>query len=122
MSAKKYLDLTGLQYYHNEMVNKIVDLEYDPERLFENKTELFSLEKWGANKYGRVVGLKKGLMITVGGQVWQLENPTLFNTKLSMTGLTPAEKALLPIDQIGWKVVGSTVDFDVNDHVLQLTK
>ena len=122
MSAQKYLDLTGLNTYHNEMVKRIVDLEYDPERMFDDKVDLFSLQKWGANKYGRVVGLKAGLMITVGGQLWQLENPTLFNSKLSMTGLTPAEKALIPIDQLGWKIVGSNVDFNIDDHVLQLTK
>lgn len=122
MSAQKYLDLTGLNTYHNEMVKRIVDLEYDPERMFDDKVDLFSLQKWGANKYGRVVGLKAGLMITVGGQLWQLENPTLFNSKLSMTGLTPAEKALIPIDQLGWKIVGSNVDFNVDDHVLELTK
>ena len=122
MSAQKYLDLTGLNTYHNEMVKRIVDLEYDPERMFDDKVDLFSLQKWGANKYGRVVGLKAGLMITVGGQLWQLENPTLFNSKLSMTGLTPAEKALIPIDQLGWKIVGSNVDFNVDDHVLELMK
>ena len=122
MSAQKYLDLTGLNTYHNEMVKRIVDLEYDPERMFDDKVDLFSLQKWGANKYGRVVGLKAGLMITVGGKLWQLENPTLFNSKLSMTGLTPAEKALIPIDQLGWKIVGSNVDFNVDDHVLELTK
>ena len=122
MSAQKYLDLTGLNTYHNEMVKRIADLEYDPERMFDDKVDLFSLQKWGANKYGRVVGLKAGLMITVGGQIWQLENPTMFNSKLSMTGLTPAEKALIPIDQLGWKIVGSNVDFNIDDHVLQLTK
>ena len=122
MSAQKYLDLTGLNTYHNEMVKRIVDLEYDPERMFDDKVDLFSLQKWGANKYGRVVGLKAGLMITVGGQLWQLENPTMFNSKLSMTGLTPAEKALIPIDQLGWKIVGSNVDFNVDDHTLMLTK
>ena len=122
MSAQKYLDLTGLNTYHNEMVKRIADLEYDPERMFDDKVDLFSLQKWGANKYGRVGGRKGGLMITVGGQIWQLENPTMFNSKLSMTGLTPAEKALIPIDQLGWKIVGSNVDFNIDDHVLQLTK
>ena len=37
MSAQKYLDLTGLNTYHNEMVKRIVDLEYDPERMFDDK-------------------------------------------------------------------------------------
>lgn len=119
--SNKYLDLTGLQTYHNEMVSKIVDLEYDPERLFEEKIDLFDLNKWGANKYGRVVGLKAGLMVTVEGKVWQLENPTRFNRILSRAQ-SAAEKAELSPEELGWIVVGSSMDFNIADHTLQLIK
>lgn len=121
MSTNKFLDYEGLQTYHSEIVRRLTDLEYDPERLFENKVDLFSLDRWGANKYGRIVGLKTGLMITVEGQIWQLENPTKFNRILSRVQ-SAEDKALLPPEDLGWKVVGSSVDFNVNDHTLELTK
>jgi hypothetical protein len=121
MSTKKYLDLEGLGAYHSELVNKLVDLEYEPEKMFENKVDLFSLDKWGANKYGRVVGLRKGLMVTVENQIWQLENPARFNGVLS--GSQSIEyKTQLPPDDLGWTIVGNTVDFNVNNHILELTK
>ena len=121
MSAQKYLDLTGLNTYHNEMIKRIADLEYDPERMFEDKVDLFSLQKWGTNKYGRVVGLKAGLMITVGGQIWQLEDPTKFNRILSRVQ-SAEDKAQLTPEELGWNVIGSNVDFNVDDHTLMLTK
>jgi len=121
MSTNKFLDYEGLQTYHSEIVRRLTDLEYDPERLFENKVDLFSLDRWGANKYGRIVGLKTGLMITVEGQIWQLESPTKFNRILSRVQ-SAEDKAQLPPEDLGWKVVGSSVDFNVNDHTLELTK
>ena len=121
MSTNKFLDYEGLQTYHSEIVRRLTDLEYDPERLFENKVDLFDKSKWGVNKYGRVVGLKTGLMITVEGQIWQLEDPALFNSILSRNQ-DPNIKARIPVDELGWKVVGSSVDFNVNDHTLELTK
>lgn len=118
---KKYLDSEGLALYHNELVKRLSNLEYDPERLFENKTELFSKSKWGADKYGRVSGLKKGLIITVGKQLWQLVNPDTFNLILSRVQ-DVNEKILIPVEDLGWKVISNTVDFDINDHTLILTK
>lgn len=121
MSTNKFLDFEGLQTYHNEIVRRLTDLEYDPDRMFENKVDLFSFEKWGANKYGRVVGLKKGLMVTVEGQIWQLDDPAKFNRILSRAQ-SAEDKALLTPEELGWKVVGSSVDFDVNNNTLVLTK
>lgn len=118
---KKYLDSEGLALYHNELVKRLSNLEYDPERLFENKTELFSKSKWGADKYGRVSGLKKGLIITVGKQLWQLVNPDTFNLILSRVQ-DVNEKILIPVEDLGWKIISNTVDFDVNGHTLILTK
>lgn len=117
----KYLDLTGLQTYHNEMVTRLTNLEYDPERLFESKEDLFSLDKWGANKYGRVVGLKAGLMVTVEGKIWQLEDPTTFNGILSRTQAVE-EKAALSPEELGWRVVGNSVDYNISNHTLALSK
>lgn len=119
--TKKYLNLEGLGTYHSELVNKLIDLEYDPNRMFTTKAQLFSLSKWGADKYGRVVGLKAGLIVTVGTQIWQLENPSTFAPILSR--IQPiSEKVAMTPEQLGWKIVGNTVDFDVNDHTLELYK
>lgn len=121
MSANNFLDFEGLQTYHDELIKRLTDLEYDPERLFEHKVDLFSLSRWGANKYGRVVGLKTGLIITVEGQIWQLEDPVKFNRILSRIQ-SPDEKAAMTPEELGWKIVGSTVDFNINNHTLELTK
>lgn len=120
-NTKKYLDLEGLGTYHDELVQRLTDLEYDPNRIFANKVELFSLQKWGMDKYGRIVGLKEGLIVSVGNEIWQLENPTTFNSVLRAIMDVNAKAAMTP-SQLGWKVLGSTVDFDISDHVLQLTK
>ena len=117
----KYLDYSGLSKYHDELVTRLADLEYDPERMFEDKADLFSLQKWGANKYGRVAGLKAGLIITVENKLWQLDDPETFMGILS-SSQPVGEKVLIPAEDLGWKIVGSSVDFNVNDHVLQLTK
>lgn len=119
--TNKYLDYEGLRTYHDELVSRLADLEYDPSRLFDEKIDLFDKQKWGSDKYGRVAGLKEGLMITVGNQIWQLVNPVTFNTVLSR--VQPAsEKALIPTEDLGWKVIGNNVDFDIANHVLHLTK
>ena len=120
-STIKYLNYEGLSKYHDELVKRLADLEYDPERMFETKADLFSLQKWGANKYGRVAGLKAGLIITVENKLWQLEDPDTFNNVLSSVQ-DVSEKVLIPVEDLGWRIVGSSVDFNINDHVLQLTK
>lgn len=120
-NTNKFLDYEGLRTYHDELVKRMANLEYDPERLFETKEDLFSLTKWGANKYGRVSGLKEGLLITVGGQIWQLVDPDTFNTILSRVQSVD-EKVLIPVEDLGWKVVSNTVDFNISGHILQLTK
>ena len=120
-NTKQYLDYAGLKTYHDELIRRLTDLEYDPERMFEDKKDLFDEQKWGKNKYDRIVGLKAGLIITVGSQIWQLVNPDTFITIL--TGVQPIEdKILIPVEDLGWKIVGNTVDYDIYDHTLILTK
>ena len=120
-NTKQYLDYVGLKTYHDELIRRLTDLEYDPERMFEDKKDLFDEQKWGKNKYDRIVGLKAGLIITVGSQIWQLVNPDTFITIL--TGVQPIEdKILIPVEDLGWKIVGNTVDYDSSDHTLILTK
>ena len=120
-NTEKYLSYDGLATYQDELVRRLTDLDYDPNRMFADKTELFSLEKWGANRFGRVIGLKAGLIITVDGQIWQLEDPVVFNNILSRNQPV-AYKVLIPVEDLGWKIIGNTVDFNINDHVLELTK
>lgn len=120
-NTEKYLSYDGLVTYQDELVRRLTDLDYDPNRMFTNKADLFTLSKWGVNRFGRVVGLKAGLMVTVDDQIWQLENPVVFNNVLS--GSQPLEeKVLIPVEDLGWKIVGSTVDFNINNHILELTK
>ena len=120
-NTEKYLSYEGLATYQDELVRRLTDLDYDPDRMFANKTELFSLEKWGVNRFGRVVGLKAGLMITLDGQIWQLEDPVVFNSILS-GNQSIESKVLIPMEDLGWKIVGNTVDFNINGHILELTK
>ena len=120
-NTEKYLSYDGLATYQDELVRRLTDLDYDPNRMFADKTELFSLEKWGANRFGRVIGLKAGLIITVDGQIWQLVDPVVFNSVLS-GNQTIESKVLIPVEDLGWKIIGNTVDFNINDHVLELTK
>ena len=116
--TKKYLDYEGLKTYHNELVKRIKDLEYDPERIFRDTTELCSRSKW-SDESGRIVGLKSGLIVTVGGKLWQLVDVETFSSILKT--LNPYfNPATAPADDLGWVVVG--VDFDVDNHILQLKK
>ena len=121
MATKQYLDYEGLSLYHSELVKRLVDLEYDPNRIFEDKVDLFSLNKWGADKYGRVTGLKNGLIITVGSEIWQLVDAETFRPILTRIQ-DVTEKAQIPVEDLGWKIVGNTVDFNINGHTLELTK
>lgn len=120
-NTDRFLDYEGLKKYHHEMVERLIDLEFDPNRMFDDKVDLFNKTKWGADKYGRVAGLKAGLIITVGTQIWQLEDPDTFGRILARVQ-DPNEKALIPVEDLGWKIVGSNVDFNVVGHTLQLTK
>ena len=120
-NTKKYLDLEGLGAYHDELVQRLTDLEYDPNRIFATKAQLFSTNKWGMDKYGRIVGLKAGLIVSVGTQIWQLVNPSTFSTILNTVGPI-ADKVAMEPDELGWKVLGNSVDFNISDHTLQLTK
>ncbi len=119
--VKKYLDLEGLGIYHNELEDRLKKLVYEPTRMFDDKEDLFSSSNWELDKMGNLYGAKVGSIVTVGGQLWQLENPLLWSTMYKR--VQPIEEKLeMTPEQLGWKVIGNTVDFNVDDHVLQLTK
>ena len=121
MGTKKYLDLDGLGAYHDELAERLKNLEYDPSRMFDDKEDLFSTSKWETDSLGRLYGLKEGLIVTVGGQFWQLEDPEKWSTIYRR--VQPIEEKLENTpEQLGWRIVGNTVDFNIDDHVLQLTK
>lgn len=123
--AKKeqYLDYEGLKTYHSELVDRLKDLEYDPSRMFATKVDLLTINNWDHDEYLRIYGLKAGLIITVGNQIWQLVTPETFYEKITEMGKTPQQKSeLYSVTQLGWKIVGNTVDFNINNHTLELTK
>jgi len=122
-TTHKYLDYEGLQRYHNKLVSRLADLEYDPKRMFEDIEELITPSNWGTSKYGRIVGLKEGLIVTVDDKIWQLQDPNTFRGVLTSSA-SIADKLLTydTPESLGWKIVGSTVDFDIINHTLQLTK
>ena len=55
----------------NNLLNDNSDFRFDDskEKIFKDTTELCSASNWGADKYGRVAGLKNGLIVTVGGKI-----------------------------------------------------
>lgn len=116
-NTKQYLDYAGLQTYHSELVQRLADLEYDPNRLFADINALTTKSNWERN--GRISGVKEGMMVTVGGLIWQLVNVNTFkgilNDNSSVTESTTAE-------DLGWTIISNTVDFNVDDHILELTK
>lgn len=122
MDDKKFLDFEGLKKYHDALIKKLKDLDFNPQMMFDDKTSLVDLNNWKHDQYGRVYGLKKGLIVTVGTSIWQLVDPETFKTKLSTVGLSNEEKAALTPNELGWKIVGSTADFDVEKHTLNLKK
>lgn len=122
MDDKKFLDFEGLKKYHDVLIKKLKDLDFNPQMMFDDKTSLVDLNNWKHDQYGRVYGLKKGLIVTVGTSIWQLVDPETFKTKLSTVGLSNEEKAALTPNELGWKIIGSTTDFDVEKHTLNLKK
>jgi len=118
-NENKYLDYEGLMHYHKELVNRLKDLEYDPKRIFASQSDLMKKDNWDIDQYGRIFGLKTGLVVTVDKHFWQLTEPSkfakVFKTIGDKSGYTTPES-------IGWEVVGSTVDFEIDDHTLKLLK
>ena len=116
-NTKQYLDYTGLTTYHNELVQRLEDLEFEPNKMFADVSALVTRSNWVKN--GRIAGVKEGLMVTVGDYIWQLKDVNVFKGILennsSVTESTTAE-------ELGWKVISNKVDFDVNNHTLILTK
>ena len=80
--VKKYLDLEGLGIYHSELVDRLKKLTYEPTRMFDDKEDLFSSSNWELDRMGNLYGARVGSIVTVGGQLWQLENPLLWSTVL----------------------------------------
>ena len=116
-NTKQYLDYAGLKTYHNELIQRLVDLEFEPNKMFADVNALVTRSNWVKNN--RIAGVKVGLMVTVGDYIWQLKNADTFEKILknnsSVTKSTTAE-------DLGWKVISNKVDFNVNDHTLILTK
>lgn len=112
-NTKQYLDYTGLTTYHNELVQRLEDLEFEPNKIFANVDALVNPSNWLKN--GRVAGVKAGLIITVDGVLWQLVDADKF--KKILEGKIAPES--LTAENLGWDVV---IDFNVNDHILVLTK
>lgn len=121
MANKKYLDYDGFKTYHNELVSHLRDLAFDPQRMFETTTELVTPANWHI-EYGRLMGIKRGLIVTVADKFWQLTDPDKFQARVTRIGETIEEKANLEPEQLGWKIVGSTTEFDINGHTLKLMK
>ena len=112
-NTKQYLDYTGLTTYHNELVQRLEDLEFEPNKIFADVDALVTRSNWVKNN--RIAGLKVGLMVTVGGVLWQLVDADKF--KKILEGKIAPES--LTAENLGWDVV---IDFNVNDHILVLTK
>ena len=120
--AERYLDYDGLKTYHDELVRELKHLEFDPQRMFDTQEDIVTPSNWEADKYGRVFGLKVGLIVTVGNKIWQLTDPGKFVARMNTVGETIAAKAALAPEVLGWKIVGCTTDFDVDEHLLKLMK
>ena len=116
-NTKQYLDYAGLQTYHKELAQRLADLEFEPNKMFADVNALVTRSNWVKNN--RIAGVKVGLMVTVGDYIWQLKDVNVFKGILennsSVTESTTAE-------EMGWRVIGNKVDFDINDHTLILTK
>lgn len=118
-SNKKYLDYNGFKLYHDELVKRLKDLNYDPQRMFDSKEDLLKKSNWTDDRYGRIFGLKVGLIVTVNNIIWQLVDPDLFQKKMNTIGLELSE---LSAEDLGWKIVGSSSDFEIDGHRLKLLK
>ena len=116
-NTKQYLDYAGLKTYHDELIQRLTDLEYEPNKMFADVNELVTRSNWVKNN--GIAGVKVGLIVTVGDCIWQLNDANIFKSILednsSVTESTTAE-------ELGWRVISNTVDFDINDHTLILTK
>ena len=114
-NTKQYLDYAGLKTYHNELIQRLADLEFEPNKMFADVSALVTRSNWVKNN--RIAGVKVGLMVTVGDYIWQLKDANVFKGILennsSVTESTTAE-------ELGWRVISNKVDFDVNDHTLIL--
>lgn len=122
-NTDRYLDYEGLQRYHSELVQRVTDLNYDPNRMFDDEAALLDTNNWGFSKYGRIAGVKEGLIVTVGDKIWQLDDASTFKSILEASGTVESKLATYDTpEKLGWKVISNTVDFNINEHTLELTK
>lgn len=120
VADKKFLDYDGIKKYHDELIKNLKDLNYDPQRMFESKEDLLNKSNWTDDKYGRIFGLKKGLIVTVNNVIWQLADPGLFQTKMNTIGI---DLTTLGANELGWNIIsGSDTDFEIDGHTLLLNK
>ena len=57
-NTKQYLDYAGLQTYHSELVQRLEDLEFEPNKMFANVDALVTRLNWVKNN--RSAGVKEG--------------------------------------------------------------
>ena len=57
-NTKQYLDYAGLQTYHNELIQRLVDLEFEPNKMFADVNALVTRSNWVKNN--RIAGTGKG--------------------------------------------------------------
>ena len=105
VADKKFLDYDGIKKYHDELIKNLKDLNYDPQRMFESKEDLLNKSNWTDDKYGRIFGLKKGLIVTVNNVIWQLANPELFQTKMNTIGV---DLNTLGANELGWNIISGS--------------
>ena len=116
-NTKQYLDYAGLQTYHKELAQRLADLEFEPNKMFADVNALVTRSNWVKNN--RIAGVKVGLMVTVGDYIWQLKDVNAFKGILENNSSVTESTT---VEEMGWRVIGNKVDFDINDHILILTK
>ena len=62
-NTKQYLDYAGLGTYHNELVQRLVDLEFEPNKMFADVKALVTRSNWVKNNRMNAVDQKRLLML-----------------------------------------------------------
>lgn len=118
---KRFLDYEGFKTYHDELVKNLRDKAFDPKRMFTNKAELVDKANWEFKDYG-VLAVRPGLIVTVENKFWQLADAEKFRVTLTRMGESIEEKAKYTAEELGWKIVASTTEFEIDGHTLKLFK